>query len=300
LTADTNNYGKLGIARDGKTIVAIQSKLRFSLSIAPANDPDKPQAIPLRTQIPPWRWSWMPDGRLILPQAGDLKAVAPDGKEQALYSDAKHIPDMVTVCGNYIVFRQVGRTSSASANLWRMDLNGTNEKQLTTGLNDQEPICSNDGKWVYFVDNTDRRFVKRVPVEGGPPETVVKYSVGSYALSPDGKEIASYEVRELDHKLMLRVDNVETQKMSYRDIDPRALPDGMAFAPDGKGLIYVVRDKGVDNLWLQPLDGKPRRQLTHFKTNRLFRFVLSPDGSRIAMESGEVESDAVLLHDETK
>ena len=300
LTEDTNDYGKLGVASDGKTIVAIQSKLRFSLSVAPANDPDKLQTIPLRTRIPPWRWSWMPDGRLILPQAGNLTALAADGKEQTLYSDAKHIPDMVAVCGKYVVFRQIGRDSAASANLWRMDLNGTNEKQLTTGLNDQEPICSHDGKWVYFVDNTDKRFVKRVPIEGGPTETVVKYSVGAYALSPDDKEIASYEVRELDHKLMLRLDNVETQKMHYADIDPRALPDNMAFAPDGKGLVYVVREKGVDNLWLQPLDGQPRRQLTHFKSDKTFRFMFSPDGSKIAMECGEVESDAVLLHDETK
>jgi serine/threonine protein kinase/Tol biopolymer transport system component len=300
LTEDTNNYGKLGVAKDGKTIVAIQSKTRFSLSIAPSNEPDQLHTIPLMTQIPPWRWSWMPDGRLIVPQGGDLKAVAADGKEDILYSDPKHIPDQATVCGQYIVFRQVGRTSGASANLWRMDMNGSNQKQLTSSLNDQQPTCSKDGKWVYFVDNTYNRFVKRVSIDGGTPETVVKYAVGSYALSPDGKEIASFEVRELDHKLMLRSDNVETQQMSYHDIDPRALPDDLEFAPDGKGVVYIAREKGVDNLWLQPLDGKPHHQLSHFKRDKTFRFVFSPDGSKIAMECGEVESDAVLLHDESK
>jgi Tol biopolymer transport system component len=242
----------------------------------------------------------MPDGRLILPQGGDLKAITADGKEDTLYSDTKHIPDQATACGQYIVFRQVGRTSASSANLWRMDLNGTNPKQLTSGLNDQEPACSKDGQWVYFVDNTDNRFVKRVSVEGGAPETVVKYAVGSYALSLDGKQIASFEVRELDHKLMLRLENVETHQMTYGDIDARALPDDLAFSPDGKSIVYIVREKGVDNLWLQPLDGKARRQLTHSKSDKTFRFAFSPDGSQIAMECGEVESDAVLLHDEGK
>jgi len=147
------------------------------------------------------------------------------------------------------------------------------------------------------VDNADSRYVKRVSVEGGSPETVVKYAVGSFALSPDGKEIVSFEVRELDHKLMLRIDNVETHQMTYSDIDQRALPDELAFTPDGKGVVYLVREKGVDNLWLQPLDGTPHRQLTHFKKDRTFRFVFSPDGSKIAVESGEVESDAVLLRD---
>jgi eukaryotic-like serine/threonine-protein kinase len=302
LTADTSDYGRVGVSQDGKTIVAIQSKFRFSLSIAPAGDPDQLHPIPLASQSPPWRWNWLSDGRLLLPQAGALKAVAADGTESTIYSDPKHIPDQVAVCGGgqVIVFRQVGRTGSATANLWRMDLNGTNQKQLTTGLNEQEPTCGADGKWVYYVDNVDNRYVKRVPIDGGSPETVVKFSVGIFALSPEGKEIASYEVRQLDHKLMVRVDNVETHQPAYSDIDQRAMPEHLAFAPDGRGIVYVVREKGVDNLWLQPLVGKPHKQLTHFKKDGTFRFAFSPDGSKIAMECGAIESDAVMLHDESK
>ena len=301
VTADTNNYGNLGIANDGKTLVAIQSKLRFSLSIAPANDPDQLRTVPLATQVPVWLWNWMPDGRLIVPQSGSLKTIAANGEETTLYSDPKHIPDQAAVCGEgrYIVYRQVGGSSGTSANLWRMDPNGTNQKQLTTGRNDREPTCPKDGNWVYYVDNADR-YVKRVSVEGGSPETVVKYAVGSYALSPDGKGIVSFEVRELDHKLMLRVDNVETHQMAYSDIDQRALPTELAYTPDGKGVVYLVREKGVDNLWLQPLDGAPHRQLSHFKKDKTFRFVFSPDGSKIALECGELESDAVLLHDSAR
>ena len=121
------------------------------------------------------------------------------------------------------------------------------------------------GNWVYYVDNADNRYVKRISVDGGSPETVVKHATGAYSLSPDGKEIVSLELRELDHKLMLRVDNVETHQMAYSDVDQRALPNEIAYAPDGKGVVYVVREKGVDNLWLQPLDGKAHRQLTHSK-----------------------------------
>jgi serine/threonine protein kinase len=302
LTADTNNYGNLGIAKDGKTMVAIQSKLRFSLSVAPMADPDQLQTIPLQTQLRPWGWSWMPDGRLLVPQDGHLKAITAKGEETTLYSDPKHFPNEAVVCGGgqYIVFRQVGSSSGVSANLWRMDLNGTNPKQLTSGRNEQDPACAKDSNWVYYVDNMDNRYVKRISVDGGSPETVVKYSVGSYSLSPDGKEIVSFEVREMDHKLMLRVDNVETQKMAYSDIDQRALPDKLSFTPDGKAVVYVVREKGVDNFWLQPLDGMSHRQLTHFKKDKNFRFQYSPDGSKIAMECGEVESDAVLLHDASK
>jgi len=302
LTADTNDYGRIGVSKDGKTIVAIQSKVRFSLSIAPAGDPDQLQTIPLASQVLFWRWDWMADGRLLLPQAGALKAVAADGTESTLFADAKHIPDQATVCGGgqVMVFRQIGRSGTATANLWRMDSSGNNQKQLTSGINDQEPACNAEGQFVYYIDNVDNRYVKRVPIDGGSPETVVKFAVGSFALSPDGKQIASFEVRELDHKLMIRVDHVETRQLAYSDVDQRALPDDLAFTPDGKSIVYVVREKGVDNLWEQPLDGKARRQLTHFKKDKTFRFAFSPDGSKIAMQCGEVESDVVMLHDESK
>ena len=299
LTADTNDYGKLGIASDGRTMVAIQSKIHFSMGIAPAGDPDQVRSIPLQTQILPWRWNWMPDGRLILPQDGSLKAVAASGEETSLYFDAKHIPDQATVCGDgrYIIYRQVGSGNGSSANLWRMDMNGTNQKQLTSGRNDQEPACTKDGNWIYYVDNNDNRYVKRISLDGGSPETVAKHSIGVFGLSPDGNEIVSLEVREIDHKLMLHIDNVESRQMTLSDVDQRALPGDLAFTADGKSVVYMVREKGVDNLWLQPLDGGPHRQLSHFKKDRIFRFVFSPDGSKIAIESGEQESDAVLLHD---
>jgi serine/threonine protein kinase len=302
ITADTNDYSHVGIAKSGKTLVALQSKLHLNLGLAPAGEPDQLMQVPLQSELPLWLWNWMPDGRLLIPQGGSLKAITAKGEETTLRHDTKHIADQVAICGDgrYIVFRQIGASSAASSNLWRMDLSGTNLKQLTNGINEQEPTCAKNGNWVYFVDNKDNRYVKRVSVEGGAPETVVKYSVGAFNLSPDGKEIVSLEVREQDHKLMLRRDDVETQKTAYGEIDQRAFPNGLAFTPDGKSVVYIIREKGVDNLWEQALNGGTHRQLTHFKKDVLLRFRYSPDGTQIAIETGAEESDAVLLHDEEK
>jgi serine/threonine protein kinase len=302
LTADTNDYEGLSLSKDGKTLAAIQSRLRFELSIADLSDLDHARPISLSSQLSIWRWDWFPNGALLLPQSGTFKVVTPDGKETVLTSDTKHISDQVSVCGDgrYVVYREVGRTSAASANLWRIDADGTNEKQLTSGLNEQAPTCSRDGKWVYYVDNGDKRFVKRVPVDGGSPETIVHRDVFYFSLSPDGKNVASIELRELDHKLVLRLDSTEGGQMTYHNVDQRALPGQIAFTPDGKSVAYVVRERGVDNLWLQPLDGGPYRQMTHFTKDQIFRFVFSPDGTKLAIERGAQESDAVLFHDTTK
>ena len=299
LTSDTNNYGQQTIAKEGKTLAAVQGRTRFEIGVAPAGEPDKLQGVPLSTQLPIWRWSWLPDGRLILPQAGGMKAVTTTGGETTIYSDLKYIADQVAVCGGgrYLVMRQVGRTSRSSANLWRASADGSNQIQLTHGQNEQMPACSKEGEWVYYIDNGDNRYVKRVSVGGGTAETVVKAAIGMFALSPDGKEIASLDVREFDHKLILRRDSTETQKMTYHDIDQRALPDGLVYAPDGKSIVYQVREKGVENLWMQPLDGGAFKQLTHFTKDKIMRVAYSPDGTKVAIERGETESDAVLLHD---
>jgi hypothetical protein len=56
-----------------------------------------------------------------------------------------------------------------------------------------------------------------------------------------------------------------------------------------------VREKGVDNLWVQPLDGSARRQLTHFTAERISGFGYSKDGTRLGIGRGHADSDAVLL-----
>jgi len=302
LTADTNNYGEQTISKDGKTLAAIQSRLRFDLGVAPAADPDKLTVVPLGSRLPIWRWDWTTDGKLVLPQSGEIKFVSPNGAEKTIFSDNKHIADQVSACGDgrYLVFRQLARTSAASSNLWRMNMDGSDQRPLTSGLSEHNPTCSKDGRWVYYVDNNDNHYLKRVSIDGGSPVTIVNFSLGDYSLSPDGKQVASLEVRELDHKLMLRLDSTEAHHMAYHDMDQRALEEGLAFSPDGKAVVYIVREKGVDNLWAQPLDGSAAKPLTHFTSDKIFRFHFSPDGSQIAIERGESESDVVLLKDTSK
>jgi eukaryotic-like serine/threonine-protein kinase len=302
LTSDTNNYSHQTLAKDGLTLAAIQGRLRFEIGVAPATDPDHLQAVPLASQLTIWQWNWTTDGKLIIAQAGTIKAVGLDGEETAILSDLKHIADQVSECGDgrHIVFRQLGRSSGASANLWRANIDGTNQIQLTSGLNEQAPVCTKDGKWVYYIDNGDNRNVKRVSIEGGVPETVVRAPIGSFALSPDGKEIASLDVQELDHKLILRRDSTETRTMTYHDIDQRALEGNLVYTPDGKAVIYKVRAKGAENLWVQPLDGGAFHPLTHFAKDRILRLAYSMDGTKLAIEHGEVESDVVLLRDTGK
>jgi eukaryotic-like serine/threonine-protein kinase len=301
LTTDTNSYYFPSIARDGRTIAASQSQSKYEIEVSSAAQPDDVHAVPLSSRTQVWNWDWTEDGRIVLAQVPDIRIVKPEGGETLVLSDADHVSDQVVSCGagRYFVFRSGGRAGKVSFNLWRMSTSGADFKQLTFGSAESDPLCSADGKWVYYVDHGDNQALKRVSVEGGSPETILATAQGAVALSPDGKTIVSFEVRELDHKLVLDLYSVDDKKVTYHDIDPRA-SSPLAFARDGKSVVYAVREKGIGNLWMQPLDGSAPHQLTHFTSERIDKFLFSKDGTKIAFERGHNESDAVLLRDTTR
>src|SRR6266851_1261160 len=296
LTTDTNDYVHPNISADGRSIVASQVHGKFEIAIAPAGSPEKLTPIKLPSNLPTWGWDWTPDEQLLVVQGPDIRMVNPAGGDRVVFSEPRYPMDQVTSCGNgrYLVFRTLGRSGGAEANFWRVDSNGTNLTRLTLGLNERVPACSNDGKWLYYLDAAENHFLKRIPIEGGSPETIIKSPADPYTLSPDGKTVAALEVREADHTVMLVLYSLLDGKKSAFEFDQRGLV-ALAFLPSGKAVAYVVREKGVDNLWMQPLDGTPRRPLTHFTAERIAGFAFSKDGSQLGIKRGHADSDAVLL-----
>ncbi|HYS23756.1 MAG TPA: hypothetical protein VER56_07460, partial [Candidatus Eisenbacteria bacterium] len=296
LTTDTNDYFHPSLSADGQSIAANQSQAKYQIEIAPAGSVDNFNSVKLPSNLPIWSWGWAPDSQILLIQAPDIRMVSPGGVDRVVFSDAHYPMDQVASCGNgrYVVFRSGGRSGGAEVNFWRVDSNGTNLMRLTSGLNERVPVCSNDGKWLYYIDAGENHFLKRVAIDGGTPVTIIKFPSEPYDLSPDGKSVATFEARESSHTPMLVTYSVEDGKKLSFEFDPRGLPS-LAFMPSGKAILYAVREKGVDNLWVQPLDGSARRQLTHFTSEKIGGYKYSKDGTRLAVGRGHADSDAVLL-----
>jgi serine/threonine protein kinase len=296
LTTDTNDYYHPNLSADGQSIAANQSQSRIQLEIASAGALENFTPLKLSSNLPFSDWDWTPDDQVLLTQGTNIRLVSPAGGNRAVFSDANFRIEQAVSCGEgrYVVFRSIGRSGGAQANLWRIDSNGTNLKQVTSGVNERTPACSHDGKWLYYIDAAENHFLKRIPIDGGSPETMIKSPAEPYVLSPDGKTVATFEVREADHTGVLVLYSVEDGRKSLFEFDPRGLP-GLAFTPSGKAILYAVREKGVDNLWIQPLDGSARRQLTHFSSEKIGGFAYSKDGTRLGVGRGHADSDAVLL-----
>ena len=296
LTTDTSDYFHPSLSADGQSIAANQSQAKYQVEIAPAGSLENFNPLKLPSTLPIRSWDLPPDAQVLLIQGPDIRLINPSGGNRVIFSDPKYAVDQVASCGQgrYVVFRTIGRSGGAETNLWRVDSNGTNLLRLTFGVNDRVPVCSHDGKWLYFIDAAENHFLKRIPIDGGRPETIIKSSSEPYDLSPDGKTVATFEARESDHTSMVVLYSLDGGKKSAFEFDPRGLPS-LAFIPSGKAILYAVREKGVDNLWVQPLDGSARHQLTHFTSEKIGGYAYSKDGTRLAVGRGHADSDAVLL-----
>jgi Tol biopolymer transport system component len=60
---------------------------------------------------------------------------------------------------------------------------------------------------------------------------------------------------------------------------------------------YPILENGASNIWVQPLDGSPGRQITNFKSGTFRTFSWSPDGKSLAVIRETSQSDVVLLRE---
>jgi len=89
---------------------------------------------------------------------------------------------------------------------------------------------------------------------------------------------------------------------SRRILDPNPLiSKPPSFSGDGKSVIYAIRENGVENMWIQPIDGAGPggggHRITNFTADQFAWYGLSPDGKTLGVIRNHPESDVVLLRD---
>jgi len=309
ITKDTNSYESLTLSADAKTLTTIQVKRMFSLYAIPANGTgeNSPNPVMPQQQKASLGFSWAGNDSVYLSEDNHLTHASLDGSNKTtLLNNASFLSVSACPDGRTLILILIGQGGGKATRIWRINSDGTNLKQLSTGQNDFRAGCSRDSKWAYFLDGDANR-IKRVPIDGGTPEDVPgtaiphAFILGHYLdFSPDGKSLAIFiELGETTsvHKLaVIPLDAGEQPQIRMLDAHP-AIADSPRFTPDGKTFVYTITQNGVDNLWLQPLDGSPGRQLTNFKTDQISRIEWSPDGKNIGVLSRRTEADVVLLRE---
>jgi serine/threonine protein kinase/Tol biopolymer transport system component len=298
ITADTNNYSTLSVSSDGRTIATIMQQSDLALYLSPGEKADYSDAKRVPTDEILYDIAWTADGKLVTERDSDLELTSTDGK--AITTVANLSGEPVGCADGHIVFMR-GELKTMSRTIWSSEADGTGLRQLSPGPDSENPACSPDSKWVYYVD--ENRTLMKVSIAGGKPEAVSHAMVettGSYDFSPDGKTmvLGTYDFK-VQRPTVSLISTGSGEILKTFDYDPRHNGQ-LRFSPDGKGVVYPIRDKGVDNLWLQPLDGSPGRQLTNFDSLKITAYRWSLDGKRLALVRGDSPSDVVLIQDAQK
>ena len=183
-------------------------------------------------------------------------------------------------------------------NIWRMDIDGGNKKQLTHGSNDVSPQFSPDNQWViYSSAEIKHPTLWKVPIDGGNAVQLTKYDSNLLAISPkDGQIAYAYDEPETLKRRVAIIPLTGGPPTKVFDF-PSPFGQIIRWATDGRALTYIGNPLRA-NIFSQPLDGSPPKQITDFKSDRIFIYDWSRDGKNLAVARGSRTSDVVLITDQ--
>jgi len=160
---------------------------------------------------------------------------------------------------------------------------------------------SADGQWIYFSSSSGEiagSDIYRVRASGGMPMAVSAdrfTNEFAAAASPDGQSIA-FSARgngpgqwwrnghsHLDESEIWLMRGLSTG--AYEMVVDRGSKNYWPmWSADGRNLYFMSDRSGSENIWMQPLSGKPPKQLTQFRGGRVVWPTISGDGRTIVFE----------------
>ena len=202
--------------------------------------------------------------------------------------------------GRLITFRGRPPGGIGDADIFVMNANGSNERQLTTddAYQDNEPNFLPDGRTIVFQSDRDGDWdIYRLNVsDGSGIAPVLDTDDGldeiSPAVSPNGKLIAFDRFQGGDNGVF--VANLATGKVRrVVDTDQRSESEAN-FSPDGRRIAYVAERNNVMNddpeIWVVRTSGANARRVTT-NDDEDDTPAFSPDGSRLTFDSTVFEDD---------
>lgn len=307
ITNDGNRYDPvgLGVTRAG-AIIAIPS-VRLSQIWSMDGKGDASTAVQLtrggsdgRTGLVALR-----DGRIVYTvRTGDEITIWISNGEGA---DARQVTTGFKVLeeiradpeGKYLIFSAASESQQkARQHIYRVDIDGGNIKQLTFGNSHEiDSSISPDGR-VIVTDSEDltsaeqKIGLKRIPADGGEPETLAVDNCRTPVFSPDGSMLSC--IRN-DSDIVI-INASDGRKFgSFRLPPVNGSNVGALWMPDGSGTVAITHENGISNLTVYPLDGRKPHRLTNFTSGYIYRFAFSHDSSRLFVARGYPTQDAVLI-----
>ncbi len=159
ITKDLQDYHGVSLTSDSKTLVSKQGQTLSSLWIAPNGEAEQARKILSHKEDDAYfyyyrtRFSWTPEGQIIysaivngLPSLWMMSAEGTGNQQLSISPTENGFPSMTTD-GRHIIFVS---DRTGFMNVWRMDSDGSNERQLTSGEDETWAWCSPDNRWIVY------------------------------------------------------------------------------------------------------------------------------------------------------
>jgi eukaryotic-like serine/threonine-protein kinase len=291
-TKDLSNYSPvLDITSDGKMLVTIDIARDAHIFVLPGGQTAQAKQI-TSGGTPDVDVAAGPSGKLIVRSNGsDVSLMNADGSQRAAAFPNLRSYGAMSSCGDrYLVLESFADDKNR---LIRTDADGSNPVTLADDAFDG--ICAPDGTSVIY-SGSDLQHVYRMPIEGGTPKVVASSNSGIQGkISPDGKWIlTSYQETGQEMVQKFGVIPVDGGATVHEFAQP-AGAQAFAWAPDGKGIQFILTRKGASNIWEQPLAGGDPHPITSFTSGQILGFAWSHDGKDLYLAKGEVQNDVVLI-----
>ncbi|HMD83778.1 MAG TPA: hypothetical protein VKO18_03650 [Terriglobia bacterium] len=305
ITHDLSVYMGVRASADGKALLALHLQAVNTVQTVAPGKPSEARTLSATNQSDDGSGglAWTPDGKVVYysysNEHQDLWEMGGDGSNPKRLTANEGATSgsgypAASPRGSFIAFTR-GDHRSGEANIWRMDMDGGNLKQLTQGKADSYPSISPDGQWVVFSRSQGGKFtLMKVPSEGGPASPLTDYNSGWPSVSPGGKWIACFYSPDQNQNVSLAMVPFAGGQPAKVFPLPATAGGPFVWTPDGHAISFVNNVNGVGNVWEQPVAGGPPKPVTLFTSDKIFWFDWSRDG-RLALSRGTEPTDAVLI-----
>ena len=301
ITTDPNwNYGSLSVTADGKSLIALESASRSSVWIMPHGDVSQAKPITSGEHEEYRHVSWTHDGKILYASnvgaSRDLWIMNSDGTtpRQVTTNGGVNFQPDASLDGRYIVFSS-NRGQDGAFNLWRVDLDGRNPRQLTHGNGEVQPRFSPDGHWVVYAKggpttSPAQKTLWKVAIDGGEPVQLVDKPSMQASFSLDGTMIACwYKPDATTPWRIALIPSAGGPPIKLLDVERTSITP-IHWSPNGQSIYYIKSRPFVGNIWSQPIAGGEPTAITQFTSERMEGFDVSPEGNIIAARSHPVQN----------
>ncbi len=289
LTNNENSYSWLSVNDSGDKIVATRVANNFKLHFS-ADGETRPLSD-ARSM------AFVPDGRIVFAgEQGDIWLIGHDGgeKRQLTANAKRNLFPIASPDGEHLYFTS---NRTGSNHVWRMNIDGSDQVQLTNHEGGYPRFASPDGKWVYY--RSDRSgSVWKISSDGLHEARVEAINDYAGAFSPNGQFLA-YFFRDVEDNGQLKVGIRDLSDQSLvqtlNGLDNNVNTVDIAWSPDNRTINFVVEKEGKYTLWKHSVDSTAPVFVADLGTEGIQYLRISPDGRSYATIRGNWIHDAVLI-----